>query len=474
MSVSNAQKRGRKWLFLAAALLLTAGGLGAYLWSGPRAPEPPEIPLQGVEPELADVVRKARAAVLDDPRSGKAWAHLGRALLANAMHAEICFVCFREAERLDPKNPRWPYFAGGSLLTMGKPEEAVVKLRRAVELCDRLERAPPTPRLLLAETLLSLGQNDAAEGQFREVLNQQTAEDVRAQFGLGLVAAARADWPQCRSHLETCLGSPRVRQKACTQLALVCERLEDRASADRYTKMAADFPKDLGWADPFVAEHARLGRRRQDRYRAVDELQADGRYAEAAEILRQIARERPDDYLPHVLLGRILPQMGQFEAAEEHLNKARALAPDKIQVHYLMSLVLLEKGEALLRTEGADPAKARALFEGSARAARRVLALKADYGFAHMALGRSLKHLGHAKESLAALREAVHCNPEYADNHLYLGIALREAGDLPGARSYLEQAQLLAPPQDRRPAEELKRLGELERLRAKEGPSSKT
>jgi tetratricopeptide (TPR) repeat protein len=156
-------------------------------------------------------------------------------------------------------------------------------------------------------------------------------------------------------------------------------------------------------------------------------------------------------------VGRILPQLGQYRRAEEHLLKARELSPDKIQVGYLLSLVYLNQAMTL-RAKTGEGKQVTRLFEELCKQARWVLARKPDYGFAHYALGLSLKHLQRSDEALAALRQAVHCNPEYADIHLALGEALAEAGEVREARYYLEQAVLLAGPNDPRPKAALDKL----------------
>jgi tetratricopeptide (TPR) repeat protein len=280
-------------------------------------------------------------------------------------------------------------------------------------------------------------------------------QNVRAHYDLGILASARGDWQQARSHLLNCVGSPQARKRACAQLATVCLRLDDRANADHYATLAERLPKDFDWSDPFIAEHAQLAVRKRDRYRVAEQLEAENKMEAAARILDRLAAEYPDDYLPHLMMGRILPQMGQFDRAQQHLDKARQLAPDKIQVHYLTGLVLLRRGEVELLAKNGDRQKAVALFEASAEAARAVLTQRPDHGFAHMSLGLSLKHLGRRAEALAAFREAVHCSPEYADMHLNLGQALAEQGDLAEARPHLRQAQILASPNDRRPTEAL-------------------
>ena len=117
----------------------------------------------------------------------------------------------------------------------------------------------------------------------------------------------------------------------------------------------------------------------------------------------------------------------------------------------MLALALFRRGEVIWFAKDGDKAKANALFEESAVLSRHVIAQRPDYGFGHMALGLTLKYLGQSDESLAEFREAVHCNPEYAENHFHLGVALAERGKLKEAHYHLEQAKLMAAPNDRRP-----------------------
>jgi tetratricopeptide (TPR) repeat protein len=456
MNEASAGNRWRPWLAGLAIVMLAAAALGIYLW--PRATPVPDIPLDGQEPEVAKVINAAHEETVQQPRSADAWGKLGRVLVANEFQVDIALACFQEAERLDPGNPRWPYFASGLLsVDKGLPQQALPKLERAVALGEGNIEAPSAPRLRLAETLLQLGQDEQARGQYLTVLRADP-DNPRAHFGLGQIAAAAGDWQDSRTHLEACLSSPEARQKASVQLATVCERLGDKENAAKYATFAARMPKDFDWTDPYVVEHTQYAVRKRDRYKAVEGLEAQGQFGEAASLLARLVADNPDDYLPHLMLGRVLPQMGQLDKAEEHLLAAKRLSPDKIQVHYLLSLVYFHQGETITRQKNGDPQRAQAFFEKAAQAAREVLAHKPDYGFAHMSLGLALKQLGQPEESLAELREAVHCNPEYADNHLFLGEALAASGDTAQARRHLEQAQLLANPNDPRPKAALDKL----------------
>jgi tetratricopeptide (TPR) repeat protein len=451
MSMANETHRWKRWLVLLAALVLVGGALGGRYWWYTRPSSPPEVPLAGLESELADILVETRAAVLQDPRNPETWGTYGRALQVNEVFPEASRICFEEAERLAPEDPRWPYFLADAHLSMGNREEAVAKLQRTVALCDSRQDMPEGPRLLLAETLASLEHAEEAESIFLQSLVVVAPENARAHFGLGTLAFSRGDWPACRKHLERCVGSPQTRKKACAQLATVCEQLGDKFYADYYANLQARLPKDVGWTDSFLNEHAHLTRLKRHRYRMVDQLEAQGQFAKAEIILKQMIKAYPTEDTPHLAMGRIVAQMGQYERAEGHLRIALKLAPEKYQAHYLLALALFRRGETLWFAKDGDKAKATELLEESAALSRHVIAQRPDYGFAHMALGLTLKYLDQGDASLAEFREAVHCNPEYAENHFHLGVALAERGNLKEARFHLEQAKLMAAPNDRRP-----------------------
>jgi tetratricopeptide (TPR) repeat protein len=458
MNDAPKQSRRATWLIGVLAVLAVAMGVRMY-YTQPGPPEVPVVTIDERDSKLAKVVREAREQVEYAPDSAEAWSFYGRVLLVNEVDHEAALVCFNEAERLEPKNPRWPYFAGALLrVDFGKPEEAVPRFERAVALDEKNRQAPLAPRLTLADTLRSLERLDEAEEHYKQVVALEP-ENPRAHFGLGVLAYRRGDALLSRTHLEACLGSAESRKKAASLLAAVCERMGDKEASERYASYAARMPKDFDWTDPYVVEHLKLAVRERDRYRAVENLEAQGEFGFAASILAQMVAEDPNDYQPHLVLGRILPQMGEFQRAEEHLLRARELAPEKLQVHYLLSLVWFHQGERLWLAPNGDREKAKALFEKSAASARKVLEIRSDYGFAHMALGLALKYHGDRDESLTAFRNAVHCNPEYAENHLFLGQALADRGEIDEARSHLKQAQLLSSPNDPRAKEALEKLG---------------
>jgi tetratricopeptide (TPR) repeat protein len=437
------RRRGLVLALLLGAVVVGAAAAAFFVLFREKPPEPPDAPTDDSNPQVAVAVRLARERVLKEPRSGAAWGELGEVFIANEQEAESDF-CFAQAERLDPNNPRWPYFRGGAVHNQGDRAGALPYFRRAVDRVESGGETNDTPRLLLAETLLALGRLDEAEGHYRRVLERRP-DDLRGHYGMGLLAIARDDWAGARDHLRPCLGSPQAQKKACVQLAVVSQRLGDDAEADKFRQQADRLPNDLDWTDPYVTEYLKWAVKKRSRYRRADDLTAAGRFAEAIKVLQPMTEDYPDDYLPQLTLARNLGQQGDTARAERALRRANQLAPEKAQVHYYLSLILMLKGEELTKKGEAD--QARAAFSEAAVWARKVLAVTPDNGLAYLTLGKSLKALGERADALTALRQAVSCSPELAELHYYLGDLLAE--DAPGAeaRRQLEEALEFGPPQ---------------------------
>jgi tetratricopeptide (TPR) repeat protein len=428
-----------------AVVFIAAGGIAVFLLRPAHtSPAPPDARGDDLEPAVASAVQVVREKVIKDPHSAKSWGDLGEVFLANDLEEESR-PCFAEAERLDPGDPRWPYFQAGPLLNRGEWEAALPYLQRAVDRCQAKEAAVTAPRFRLAETLLILGRFEEAEANIRLALDRQP-DDPRALYDTALLAVSGQDWEAARTDLLRCLGSPFTQKKARAQLAAVCQRLGDAASAEEFRNQADRLPLDSDWVDPFVAQYLRWTVTDRNRYRRAEQLEFAGRLTEAAAILRPMAAAHPDAYLPHLTLGKVLAQTGEQREAELALRRALRLAPDKVQAHYYLALLLFNKGAALAGQGDDGRIQAEKHFQEAASLARQALTIKPDYGFAHMALGLSLMRLGQKTEALAALRQAVRSNPEFAELHYRLGEALADDSQEAEAHGRFEQALQLAPP----------------------------
>jgi tetratricopeptide (TPR) repeat protein len=348
-------------------------------------------------------------------------------------------ACLVQAARLDPSNPRWTYLQGGIYQNRSERATALACYERAVELTDRDDETNTTPRLMFAEMLAALGRPDDAQAQY-ELVRSRQPNNPRAHFGLGMLAVRRSQWEAAETHLLQAAASPHAQKKATIQLAAVRLQRGDPEGAETYRRKVDQLSDDTPWPDPYITEYLQYAEKKKNRYRRAQELESAGRFAEAAEVLRPLAERFPDDYLVRVTLGKVLAQMGEYPEAEEHLRRAVAVAPEKVQTHYYLALLLFREGEQLWNQGEGERAAARQRFEEAAEQSRLALAVKPDYGFAHMCLGLSLKYLGKRDEALAALEKSVACNPEFGELQAHVGMMLADMGRGDEARPHLERA----------------------------------
>jgi tetratricopeptide (TPR) repeat protein len=448
-------------ILLAAVFAVALGGLLAFIyWLRPAPaapPEPPTVALEGVEKPVADAITAAREQVRKQPASGEAWGYLGMVLMTHRFppQAEECFI---QAEKLDAKQPRWPYYRG--LLHLHQDNQlALTHLRRAVELGDRFDPGVVSTRLRLAEALVEVGEKEEAEEQFR-IAFKKDPHNLWLQYHRGLIALERNDLDAAFDRLSPLTNHPSARQKACVQLARIYLLRKDKGQADEYARLAAELPPDQPWEDPYVREFRNLQRDAQGRLVQIKALELAGNLQEVVSELQNI-NEDSDSDLARIALGSSLASLGKYDEAEKALRDTLALYPDKIQAHYFLAQVLFIQGDQVPRKDHGIPEAALEKYRDCAAHARRILELKSDHGLAHLFLGRALLLLGQRDEGLKELQAAVACKPEEARTHYYLGEALADAGQAEEGIHHLELAvRLLGKDEPLPAADTLKRVRE--------------
>jgi tetratricopeptide (TPR) repeat protein len=446
----------RRVLRLWSGLLLacvTAGLLGYLAWLRLRPETPPEPPLpEGVaEAEVRQALTHARQQVLAAPRSGAAWGRYGMVLLAQLFDHEAD-VCFAEAARLAPTNALWTY-ARGYIALKRRPDEAVALLRQAVQ-GHAAAKDLAAMRMQLAEALLDRGETAAAADLFARE-RQDDPGDLRAAFGLGLVALERGDDRGAEEELTAARNSPFARKKATARLAALARRRGDNTRAAELEKEAAELPADPPWPDPLLDPIMDLAVGHRSRERKVQELEQQGKHQQAAEeYLRQI------DELPtaraYVGAGINLARLHDYDHALPLLRRAVELDPGSAQAQYTLALTLFTMAEKGWQT-APESQQVRAWFTDAVEHARRAAELKPDHAQAYLFWGLSLKYLGRPAEAVAPLQKGVACRPELFELQLALGEVLLLVGRRDEARTHLENARALDP-NDPRPGRALDRL----------------
>jgi tetratricopeptide (TPR) repeat protein len=454
-------RRTRWWLWAVLFLLVVSAGGGAAWWRlRPKPyvpPEPPRLPVQeGADPAVVAAVERARQNVLAEPKSAPAWGELGMAFAAHGYEPEAAH-CFTEAERLDPADPRWPYFRG-LFAAVNQPEQTVAHLRRALDVGSAPGRAIAPDalaviRLKLAETLFEQGAVDEAESLFRVEL-ARTPDDPRARFGLAQVALTRGDRRAAREAFTALADDPYARKRAASLAAALARADGDLAVATKFEEAARQVREDPSWPDPYLQQLRTREVGQQGLLREVEALEAAGQLPRATQLLLDVVQTDPK---PRLLAttGIYLAKIRDYPRAEAMLRECLRLDPGNSQAHYFLCVVSFE-----LATERAQtrPAEARALFQEAVKSGRAAVAAKSDHGLAWLYLGRSLLGLDEPVAAIEALRQAVACRPEVLDTHLYLGEALAATGEKAEAIRSAQNAEKLAKPGDPRPHQLLDRL----------------
>lgn len=404
-----------------------AGCLGTWFYYRSITPSPPDLDLTGLDPAVVSLIEQARAAVTKEPRSAAAWGRLGMVLAAHERTGEAN-RSFAQAERLDPTEPRWPYHQGVAL-TLGAPEEALPKLRRAAERCSPENEAV---FLRLAELLLLQGHLDEAARWF-ETLLQQSKAQPRAHLGLARLALARGDLEQSLSHLGPALTDPRTQKAAHQLLATIEARRGDGTAAAEARARADRMPDDPLWPDPFIQEVWQFRTGKQAELSRADELLRQDRVAEAVSLLQRTVRTYPDSDWGWYLLGKALNRRQEWEASEQALRRAAQLAPGAPEVQFYLGVALYHRRD----------------YHAAAAAFQRATELKPSYDLAHFNLGHCRDLAGDPAGADAALQAALRCNPELVEAHAARADLLIRQRRSAEAFAHLQKALQLKPAEPR-------------------------
>jgi tetratricopeptide (TPR) repeat protein len=401
--------------------VLLAGAYGIGLLG---APHPPQVHLVNADPAVARVISSARSKVRIWPWSARNWGHLATLLYVHDFYAEAD-ACFARAEALDPKNPRWPYLRGRSMLEQD-PEAALPMLHRAAELSFK---GPAAPQLKYAEVQLERGRLDEAQRFIDSAVAHGDANDPRAQLAAGRLALAEGRLQEAREHLARAARLRPDVKAAHTLLAMAHERLGDPAAARRELRLAAGCPENALWHDPFLGEALglRVGKN-ADLARARDLLEA-ARKEEAVALLRKVTGAYPEAADAWAKLAAACNRAGDPAAAEAAARAALQRSPDLAEAHN-------ELGSALFAAERYP--EAQASFRESIR--RRPGAAEVWFN-----LGLCLARQRDLPGAVAAFREAARLKPDLTTAHARLGEALIQDGRPAAALEPLERAFGLDP-----------------------------
>jgi tetratricopeptide (TPR) repeat protein len=371
--------------------------VGVYGWRRAGTVEPPTIEFAGIDPAVAQAIETARADVLESPHSGKNWGKLGMLFYAHQFHDEAV-TCFRQAEKLDPSEPRWPYFQG-NILKYTAPENAIAALRRAASLCAG---QPDSAALAVAELLLAQDRVGEAKAALDGLLQTDPANG-RARLDLARAAYFSGNHQKSLEQLRLAAQDKRVCQATHVMMAQVYERRGDLTAAQKEQRLAKEVPSDPIWPAPFDAEVKSLEGGEPAQLMRAGLLKNQGRLPEAIAVLEQTVRDHPNSARGWLLLGDSLLSTRNLSRAEQAVNRAARLGSNSVEIP-------LDRG--VVRMLSGDTGKALEYFE-------LALKRKPDYAPAYFYMGQCLRKKGDSAGALNAFEKALSCKPNLVEAHVF-------------------------------------------------------
>jgi tetratricopeptide (TPR) repeat protein len=339
--------------------------------------------------------------------------------------------------------------------------------------------------VLLGMVYRGLGEYAEAEPEL-ELGAVKDAGDFEAHYQLGFVLAKLGKPDQALHQLRQAVALNPGDKSAQFQLAAVLRALGQNQEAE---KIVEQFRRTTD-------TDFRNSQLTSDGIKANDLLQA-GNPSEAAEIYRQMLKEKPDSAWTTYNLALALEAMQDMKGAEAALLKGIEIDPRAARIRAELGALQLTDGDMVSAQQwlqsalDLEPQLAEArgnlakiyARKGDLATAAKLLhqALEDDpqYKEGHLELGLLLAHqrktsdaeqeldkavalapedpntlsaagkareeMGKTSESIALLRKVVTLRPDLAAAHLDLAVALADSYDLPGALTETNEAVRLAP-----------------------------
>jgi len=438
MKNSRLTARNRSTILTIAFALLAvlAGALGQRLSSA--KPAVPRVEQRGMDRVVQELFSDVRGRVERQPWDPQSWGQYGMCLLQHERPREA-LLCFGQARKLDPGNPRWPWY---TVMILEQTDLAAA----AVELEQAFALAPDAlhVRLKLAATKLALGDATVAEELLQEIPPESAAA---ADSVLQRVRAARLR----NAPLEALKILDNARKRNSGLSSDLYQEAAVAALQAGQPQLAASLraesllqPPLQPFPDPWLAALRAFDVSGGVDSAAADQLRGQGRLPEAAARLAALARRFPDRSRPALNLALTLRDQGQLEQAANDLQDLAGRFPMDPLVHFHLAVTYAQLGQQ----------------DAAVKSLHICLQIKPDYGLARSALADLLAAAGRSPEAVSEAERAVADSPGELWVHFGLVRLLLSAGQLSRARQVLDQTAALPTAAGALEQAELRRLRE--------------
>lgn len=420
--VAGSRKANRQLLVGLLGLIVLAVVVNVAWWLNRPVLEPlPTVPADKMDVEVRKLITDASSKLAQHNRDASTWGDLGAVFFVHNFEAQSQ-VCFRNAERLDPGDYRWPYLLGASL-TYTDADQMVAAYRRAAERCGKQAHV----RLRLAEVLLDRGELDDAASQIDKVL-ENAPSNSRAQYLRARLLFAQGHFEEAKSWAERSVTAVDKRAPYLL-LAQLCRRTRDAAGEAKAVAALEKIPDGFTpWDDPDMTAVLTLRQDRATRLAKAENLAQSGDSATAKEILYEMTAGS-DGSSAATKLAKTLIRESKFRDAEVLLRRQLSGSPNDERLHFLLGGVYFQQEKY---------SEAEAEY-------RRVIELKPDNVDSWFNLGLARLKLDKPEDAREAFATTVRISPSRIFARINLAELLLAEGKKEEAVEHLEAAVKIAP-----------------------------
>jgi tetratricopeptide (TPR) repeat protein len=284
----------------------------------------------GVEKHVGEIRGRLDALRRDDESSprelAEAYGELAMVLHAHQLH-ELALPGYRNAQRLEPDDVRWPFYLAYLHHHTGSPDLAIELYWRVLEIAP----SHRTAAAFLAQAYLAAGQPERAEPLFEEALQSPRAR-AAALAGLGQIAVDGGDYTGALERLEEALALDPQADRIHYLLGMAHRGLGQMEQAQAHLRQRGEIAPQI--VEPLVVVLGEMiASARVHVARGITAIEAR-RFDVAVREFRLAVETDPTDVESRLNLGFALSQMGDLQQAEQHWARAVELAPDNARANF--------------------------------------------------------------------------------------------------------------------------------------------
>ena len=329
---------------------------------------------------------------------------------------------FRRAARLDPTEPRWPYYLGHIERMQGNAVVAARHFERALALRPR----DVATLVWLGRVLLDQGRADEAESFFSRALEQQP-DLVAAHDGMGRALLTSGRFADATRHFEAALHADPTASAIHYPLALAYRGLGRTAEAESHLRLRGDVRPGL--PDPLLAEVAGLLESAVVFEGQGDRALTRGDARAAVAAFRRALELAPERAATKQKLATALAVAGDLPAALVLYQELLDANPNFAEAHYSLGAIHLGSGQ---------------LGEAANRFAAAVRA-DPSYLQARLQLAHVLRRMRRTDAALVEYDGALRLDPRLAEARLGYAVSLADAARWGSARAWLQEGRRTYP-----------------------------